>query len=173
MSFSIMQGWVFQHIHIWQETIESFSLSHSRHELLGFKAVYFLILSDIMLCKTLKPPIIYYCTVLKNFLKDIQSFFGYLVPFVFFSVKMIPQTLGVLLYMDNSTNFDMISNTTSRLKQWQSLHYALQMAADIHCCTSLLTSSVTDDDLNWEFQIWINHSIRPATTDFQISPCGT
>lgn len=59
MSFSIMQGWVFQHIHIWQETIESFSLSHSRHELLGFKAVYILILSDIMLCKTLKPPIIY------------------------------------------------------------------------------------------------------------------
>lgn len=38
----------------------------------------------------------------------------------------------------------------------------------IHCYTPLLTSSVhTDKNVNQKFQIWIHHSMKPITTDFE------
>lgn len=53
--------------------------------------------------------------------------------------------------------FDKISNT----KPWQSLHPVLQMAVKTLYSTSLQSSSVHVDDLNQNFQIQVNYSLRP------------
>lgn len=59
--------------------------------------------------------------------------------------------------VSKSINFDKIPNATgwNAAPNHDSLHPILQMDADAQCCSSLLTSINTDDDLNQKLQVWM------------------